>query len=467
MRSSSAARVLLACSVFSLLLCGRMEGGKVSLAWNPDSNENVAGYMLYYGQFSQKYTTTINVGTSASTTVEGLNDGETYYFAVSAYNVRGAMGPDSAELSITVPSIPAIIKQPSSQVAQAGTAIYIPVVATGEPSLTYRWLDGGVLVTGATNSVLSFPEVSEANAGNYTVVVTTPVGCVTSLVATLTVIGSPATSRPAMIGTGDAGDDDGGGTKGDVVAERSPEIPIASAAGVYNGLFYPIAAEAPGMRFDATGLLGQFTVDTKGNYMGTIYLAGFSNSISGSFDEAGRASAIVDRAGNGLANLGVVLNLEAGAGVLDITGVISNLDSGDPWTAMLFAEREVNAFSQPPNFLMVIPPVNGFGESMVEGMESEPGDSLLGVLGDGAIFSMVTPVSADGNTPLFVQLYEQEGLLAGWVNIFGTPSASLLTWICPSSATGGGFTNVVEATITPIVLTEPPPNSYTSEDLSQ
>ena len=459
MSSNLAGRVFLACSVISSLLSSRVEGGSVSLAWNPNPDPSVLGYTLHYGLASDNYTATLDAGANLSMTVEGLDEGATYFFAVSAYGDDGMESSNSEEVSGTVPYPSLILFEPSSQTAQAGAVVVISVDAIGAPPVTFQWFNGVSPITGGTHSLLTLSKISDADDGNYTVVVSDSNGSVTSAVATVTVVDSRSVldAIPGALGTLLRAD--GASVSGKLLAEiAAPNLAalIASAAGTYNGLFYQTDdGGMPAIAVQTAGLLTQCVVDAQGNYAGAIYVDGLSNSISGAFNAAGTASATVGRAAAGLSDLGVALHLDLTAGALQMTGIVSNLDQGDPWTAVLTAEPGTNAFGQSPNFFLFIPPMNGLTAGYVTGVEGNGVVSLLGMMGDGTAFSQDAPVSSDGNMPLFIQLYGQSGLLAGWVNVFGSPATSLLTWICPSGQTSSGFTNVVEATITPSIATVP------------
>jgi hypothetical protein len=63
--------------------------GTISLAWNPVSGTNIAGYRVYYGSSSRTYTRSLDVGKVTSATVTGLADCSTWYLAVKAYNTAG------------------------------------------------------------------------------------------------------------------------------------------------------------------------------------------------------------------------------------------------------------------------------------------------------------------------------------------------------------------------------------------
>jgi hypothetical protein len=65
--------------------------GTISLAWDPASDPNLAGYRVYYGSSPGTYTQTLDVGKTTSATVTGLADCSTWYLSVKAYNTAGAV----------------------------------------------------------------------------------------------------------------------------------------------------------------------------------------------------------------------------------------------------------------------------------------------------------------------------------------------------------------------------------------
>ncbi len=58
---------------------------QVTLAWDP-SVGSVTGYKMHYGTTRDDYGYSVDVGNSTSCTISGLQEGATYYFAVTAYN---------------------------------------------------------------------------------------------------------------------------------------------------------------------------------------------------------------------------------------------------------------------------------------------------------------------------------------------------------------------------------------------
>jgi Domain of unknown function (DUF4082)/Fibronectin type III domain len=85
--------------VGSLLLgsLSAANAASVTLAW--DAESGVAGYRLHYGTSSGSYAQTGDVGTNTTATVSNLTAGQTYYFAVTAYNSTGLESQPSNEVS--------------------------------------------------------------------------------------------------------------------------------------------------------------------------------------------------------------------------------------------------------------------------------------------------------------------------------------------------------------------------------
>lgn len=91
----------------------------------------------------------------------------------------------SSTATLTVNTPPAITVQPASQTACLGSNVTFNVTATGS-GLTYQWKKNGTDIAGATSSSLTISNVTAADLGAYTVVVTG-------------VCGSPVTSSTANL----------------------------------------------------------------------------------------------------------------------------------------------------------------------------------------------------------------------------------------------------------------------------
>lgn len=434
------ARFFLACGVLSLL-CRPAECGSVMLAWNPPPGWNVGGYNVYYGTSSGNYTNTLDVGTNWYVTVDGLAAGTTYFFAVAAYDDDGLESPDSGEISLTTPFAPVIISQPSSQFVQAGATAAIFVDVIGTPPVAFQWFNGNTPVAGGTNSILRLPQISDANSGDYFAVITDSEGSVTTALAAVTVI------DPAPVAAPLPSAESANPINPSPPAPSNP-FPIASAAGTYNGLFYQTNSDGtPAVGTETTGLLSQCVVDPQGDLTATICLGGITNSIAGTFDTTGNCNIVIDNSATGVSNLDIKLNLDLTSGSWQMSGLVSNLNTNNPWTSALSAELQATASEARFRVLLNIGGSGGFPAGFAIARENEDIVSLLGTLGDGTVISQSAPLSVSGTMPVLIPLYENAGLLAGWLNLSNNISTSPLTWIGPALQGAPVFTNVINVSV--------------------
>ncbi len=70
-----------------------------TLSWHQNTEPDLAGYQLYYGELSGNYTASIYVGNQTSHTISGLGEGKTYYFSVTALDAFGNESGFSGEVS--------------------------------------------------------------------------------------------------------------------------------------------------------------------------------------------------------------------------------------------------------------------------------------------------------------------------------------------------------------------------------
>ncbi len=73
----------------------------VRLAWNGNTESDIAGYKVYYGTASKAYDWVLDIGKVTTCTVTGLTTGRTYYFAVTAYDTSNLESTYSNEVSTT------------------------------------------------------------------------------------------------------------------------------------------------------------------------------------------------------------------------------------------------------------------------------------------------------------------------------------------------------------------------------
>jgi hypothetical protein len=147
----------------------------VTLAWNPNTGNNTAGYQLYYGSSSQTYNDVLSVGNHTNATVLGLTPGVTYYFAVSALDTAGLESPLSKEIIFTPPvstnsSAPVIsLTSPSigaTYTAPASIGLAATVNPNGHTISKVQFYNGAVLLGESATAPYIF-SWSSVGVGNY------------------------------------------------------------------------------------------------------------------------------------------------------------------------------------------------------------------------------------------------------------------------------------------------------------
>jgi hypothetical protein len=117
-----------------------------------------------------------------------LNDAGAYDVVI-----RNAFGSvTSIVATVTVTSAPPrILYGPMDIVAREGSYPTFEVGVEAWPLPRFQWRRDGIPIAGATDSFLQLSQVTAADSGNYSVVVTNSAGAVTSRVARLTLYGVP------------------------------------------------------------------------------------------------------------------------------------------------------------------------------------------------------------------------------------------------------------------------------------
>ena len=76
-----------------------VSAAQVTLSWDANTEPDLAGYMIYYGFATRAYDYVVNVGDQTTFTLSGLEDGHTYYFAVTAYDAEDLESDFSNEVT--------------------------------------------------------------------------------------------------------------------------------------------------------------------------------------------------------------------------------------------------------------------------------------------------------------------------------------------------------------------------------
>ena len=84
---------------------GFAKAADVGLTWNANPETDIAKYLLSYGTSPGQYTQVREVGRDTRALVTGLENGRTYYFAVSAVNYAGMQSDPSLEVSYQTPPL--------------------------------------------------------------------------------------------------------------------------------------------------------------------------------------------------------------------------------------------------------------------------------------------------------------------------------------------------------------------------
>lgn len=139
------------------------------------------------------YSTNLSGATAASftlTNIQPINAGD---YTVVVTNSFGSITSSVAKL--TVNAAPVITTQPQSLSVNLGANAAFSVSAAGGTPLFFQWRFGNTDISNATNSAYTRANAQQADAGNYSVVVSNYAGSVTSSVAVLTV----NSSTPSII----------------------------------------------------------------------------------------------------------------------------------------------------------------------------------------------------------------------------------------------------------------------------
>ena len=161
----------------------------IALAWNANTETNIAGYRVHYGTQPGSYTTIVDRGNTLTASVTGLTDGTRYYFVVVAYDTTGGTSSFSAEVNdippppidstppvatMTAPAAGAQVSgsvaltaTATDNVAVAGVTFQVDGVAAGPEDTTapYSFTWNTVSATNGSHALRAVARDSTGNLG--------------------------------------------------------------------------------------------------------------------------------------------------------------------------------------------------------------------------------------------------------------------------------------------------------------
>ena len=198
-RFSSLARAAL---VLGLASASALEASPVTVAWDANSEPDLAGYVVSYGTAPGVYTVSVDVGNQTSWVFD-LVAGETYDFAVNAYNSSALSSAFSNEVS-AVAGEP-FLTNPGDQGDAEGTAVTFALVASDPDGDTLSYsapgLPPGLSVDAGTGEITGTVSFVAATGSPYSVTASVSDGVLSSS-ATFTWTVSDVNGPPAIASPG-------------------------------------------------------------------------------------------------------------------------------------------------------------------------------------------------------------------------------------------------------------------------
>jgi hypothetical protein len=189
----------------------------LTLAWDRNTETNVAGYRLYQGTLTRVYTNVLNTGNATTASVTNLVGGVTYYFAVTAFNTAGLESDYSSEITFTTtnivtpnnpPTLAALANLTVNEDAGEQTVLLTGISSGGEnqaltvsASATPQSFISSietVYISPRTTGTVSFVTAPDMS-GSGTVTVTVSDG-LAQVVRSFTVTVTPANDAPTLTG---------------------------------------------------------------------------------------------------------------------------------------------------------------------------------------------------------------------------------------------------------------------------
>ncbi len=154
-----------------LLAVLQASAAQIQLAWDPNSETDIAGYIVQYGPSTAPYTLSVDVGNATSWTLASATAGATYNFRVVAYNVAGERSDASVPVTATAGSATSPTLAADRASLAFGIIAGVPVSRTALQTLRLTQTGAGTVTwTAASNSAwLQVSPASGTGSGELTV----------------------------------------------------------------------------------------------------------------------------------------------------------------------------------------------------------------------------------------------------------------------------------------------------------
>ena len=171
--TSGVALITVALIFIFLLLPAALQAGEVTLAWDPNSEGNLAGYKLYYDSDSDIemyqgtganegdspviiYVEDLDDADTPTFTLTGLTSGEYYYFALTAFDTDGLESDFSDEVGTLIAAASTLGKSVSNgdTGGSGGSGCFIAGSMDGAPTILPLVAFGFLLFLSAAMAVL-------------------------------------------------------------------------------------------------------------------------------------------------------------------------------------------------------------------------------------------------------------------------------------------------------------------------
>ena len=203
---------------------------------------------------------------------------------------------------------------------------------------------------------------------------------------------------------------------------NDPAVTFTPLAGIYTGLILQTNT-AP--THPSSGFI-QIVLSKTGSFAGNLTLAGKKTAFKGQFNLTGNASNIV-------AGVTVLLNVDVSGDSGAITGIVTGGGIASELLAELPGTGPVGTYTlklSPADESVATKP-QGYGYATLTVSKTGLG-SLSGVLNDGTKVTAKAPISRNGNWPLYVSLYNNNGSCISWVTLSNSNATGYVDWFAPA-----------------------------------